>query len=140
MRISLRKKIGFFIEYRANINRIRKELLTQLGLRVDGAYRLYTVLNIPEELYGEFVIKKSDIDTISDTYIREYYAEASKLLNSNNLSELYNVYSIKKITKYSFLIVIGFSLFKSHKFYNLIYYVLLPILVIGTIYLVNLYS
>jgi hypothetical protein len=135
MKTSFLKKLKLFLSYRKTIRANKTEILQKFGFRIDNANRLYTVLNIPEELVGEaYSLKKSDIDTISQTFIKEFAKEVSTLLNSKGLSELYDIYEVKKVDKYSYLIVIGFSLFKSNTFYNRLYYIFIPTTVIlGTI-------
>ena len=133
-RISYFTKIKLFLSYRKIVKQNKSELQKNLNIRVDNAYRLYTVLNVPEELIGEaYSLKKSDIDRISETYIREYSAEVSRFLNSKGLVELFRSYEIKKVDKYSYLVVIGFSLFQSNIFYNNLYYKFTPILIILSI-------
>jgi len=135
MKTSLLKKLRLFLSYRKIIKSNKTEILQKFGFRIDNANRLYTVLNIPEELVGEaYSLKKSDIDTISQTFIKEFVREVSALLDNKGLSELYDIYEVKKVDKYSYLIVIGFSLFKSNTFYNRLYYVFIPTtIVLGTI-------
>jgi hypothetical protein len=135
MKTSFLKKLKLFLSYRKTIRANKTEILQKFGFRIDNANRLYTVLNIPEELVGEaYSLKKSDIDTISQTFIKEFAKEVSTLLNSKGLNELYDIYEVKKVDKYSYLIVIGFSLFKSNTFYNRLYYIFIPTTVIlGTI-------
>lgn len=131
MKTSFLKKLRLFLSYRKSIKSNRVEIQQKFGFRIDNASRLYTVLNIPEELVGEaYSLKKSDIDTISQNFIKEFVKETSTLLNSKELTELYDIYEVKKVDKYSYLIVIGFSLFKSNKFYNRLYYVFIPTTVI----------
>ncbi len=131
MNISFFKKISLFNSYKKVIKNNKLELANYLNLRIDNADRLYTVLNIPKELIGEeYSLKKADIDKISENYIREFISETSKFLVSKGLNELYSIYDIKKVDKYSYLIVIGFSLFKSNEFYNNLYYKFTPTLVI----------
>lgn len=131
--ISFFKKLTLFSLYKKTLKLNKVRLERELNVRIDSAYRLYTVLNIPEELYGEFTLKKSDIDKISENYIREYVFEVSKFLKSIGLNELFESYEVKKVDKYSYLIVIGFSLFKSNVFYNNLYYKFLPILAVVSI-------
>lgn len=131
--ISFLKKLSLFSFYKKTLKLNKVRLERELNIRFDSAYRLYTVLNIPEELYGEFTLKKSDIDKISENYIREYTFEVSKFLKSIGLNELFESYEIRKVDKYSYLIVIGFSLFRSNVFYNNLYYKFLPILTIISI-------
>lgn len=134
-KVSFFKKLKLFINYKKIVKQNKLELERSLNIRVDNAQRLYTVLNVPEELIGEaYSLKKSDIDRISETYIREYVFEVSKLLNSKGLMELFRTYEIKKVDKYSYLIVIGFSLLETPKLYNNLYYKVIPsVLFLSTI-------
>lgn len=139
--VSLFKKIKLFNIYKSIINKNRTELSAKFGLRVDNAYRLYTVLNIPQELVGEaYSLKKSDIDKISENYIREYSTELAKFLNSKGLKELYDYYQVDKVGKYNYLLVFGFSLFRSNKFYNDIYYKLIPATLILSLLLIFIFK
>jgi hypothetical protein len=131
--ISFFKKLSLFSYYKKTIKLNKINLERELNIRIDSAYRLYTVLNIPEELYGEFTLKKSDIDKISESYIKEYMFEFSKSLRGMGLNELFESYEVKKVSKYSYLLVVGFSLFRSNVFYNNLYYKFLPALVIVSI-------
>lgn len=132
--IGLIKKIRLFYLYKKSVKLISKQLDKNFALRIDSAYRMYTVLNIPEEIIGEaFTLKKSDIDKISENYIKEYSTELSRVLNSNGLSELFEFYEIKKVDKFSYLIVVGFSLFKSNEYYNKLYWRVYPIIGISAI-------
>jgi hypothetical protein len=135
-KIPLFKKIKLYREFKKQIDVSKNDLLKLFNTRVDDSYRLYTVLNIPEQVIGEaFTIKKSDIDKISENFIREFTFELSKYLDSNNLKELYEIYEVKKVDKYSYLIVVGFSLFKSNKYYENINYKLIPSVIVLTILL-----
>lgn len=132
--IGLIKKIRLFYLYKKSVKLISKQLDKNFALRIDSAYRMYTVLNIPEEIIGEaFTLKKSDIDKISENYIKEYSTELSRVLNNNGLSELFEFYEIKKVDKFSYLIVVGFSLFKSNEYYNKLYWRVYPIIGISAI-------
>jgi hypothetical protein len=126
--ISLLKKIKLFSFFKKTVKENTTELERDFGLRVDKAQRLYTVLNIPEEIIGDsFSLKKSDIDRISESYIKEYFSEVSRFLISKNLGELFSIYDVKKVDKYSYLIVVGYSLFKSNEYYNKLYWRVYPI-------------
>ncbi len=130
------KKISLFLGWRKTIIKNEKELAQKFNIRVDSAQRLYTVINIPEEIVGEaYSLKTSDINRISETFIRQYNSELATYLNSLNLTELYKSYDVKKVDKYSYLVVIGFRLFESHKFYNRLYYVFTPIVILLSILL-----
>lgn len=122
------KKLKLFREFRKIINDNKNYLNVNFGVRVDRAYRLYTILNIPEELFGEaFSLRKSDIDRISEPYIREYTNELGVFLNSKGLNEMFDFYELSKVDKFSWKIVIGFKLFRSNEFYDKLYYRFLPI-------------
>jgi hypothetical protein len=131
--ISFFRKLRLFSFYKKIIKQNKVKLERELNIRVDSAQRLYTVLNIPEELYGEFTLKKSDIDKISESYIKEYIFEVAKSLREIGLNELFESYEVKKVSKYSYLLIVGFSLFKSNVFYNNLYYKFLPTLVLLSI-------
>lgn len=139
--ISFLRKLKLFSVFKRTVNKNKIELEQTLNIRVDDAFRLYTVLNIPQELIGEaYDLKKSDIDRISDNYIREYTSNLAKFLNSKGLSELYTFYDSKKVDKYSYLIVVGFALFKTDKYYNNLYYKVIPaILVIIALLFIKFY-
>ena len=138
------KKIKLFHNYKKIISLSKVQLEANFNIRVDRASRIYTVLNIPDELYGEpYNLRKGDIDKISETYIREYIGKLSEYLNEKGLSELYDFYEpVKKVDKYSYLIILGFKPFNSVKYYTFFYYRLLPIssviLIIFLIFLVFL--
>lgn len=128
-KLSFVKKMRLFSSYKKSIKSIKNILEQNFNIRVDSAYRMYTVINIPEELIGEaFSLKKSDIDRISETYIKEYLSELNNFLNKNGLSEIFELYSSKKVDKYSYLVIVGFSLFRSDKFYNRLYWRFIPII------------
>lgn len=130
--VSLFKQIKLFNSYKKNIKKNKDELNLKFNIRIDRADRLYTVLNVPEELVGEaYSLKKSDIDRISENYIRQYSNELETYLNSKGLNELYDFYKIDKVGKYSYLIVFGFSLFKSQNYYNILYFGVIPVISIG---------
>jgi len=130
-KISFFRKLQLFSEYKKALKKNKTDLEQQFGMRIDKAHRIYTVLNIPEEYIGEsYSLKTSDINRISENYIREYGSAVSTYLNTIGLTELFRSYEIKKVAKYSYLIVIGFSLINTTKFYNNIYYKLLPSLIV----------
>ena len=132
--ISLFKKLKLFYLYKKTIKNNKEELLKRFGIRIDRASRMYTVLNIPEEVIGEpYSLKKSDIDKISENFIKGYGEELSKFLNEKNLAELYEYYEIKKVDKYSYLLIFGYRFMKSNKFYNDLYLKILPTSIIAIV-------
>ena len=119
-------------------------LNVNFGIRVDRAYRLYTILNIPEELFGEaFSLRKSDIDKVAETSIREYTVKISEYLDSKGLKEMYDFYEVKKVDKYSYLVVLGFSLpndtFRSNKYYDNLRYRVIPVVSVVSLILLLIF-
>lgn len=128
-KISLIKKIRLFLSYRKTINKLKFELENNFSARIDNASRIYTVINIPSSLIEEpYNLRKEDIDSLAKTYIKEYTNKLSLFLNQNNLFELYDFYEVKKVEKYSYLLVFGFSLFNSGSFIRN-FYIFLTLLV-----------
>jgi hypothetical protein len=116
-KVSFFKKISLYNFWRKSLSTRKSELLDNFNARVDSSYRIYTVINIPSALIEEpYNLRKSDIDLLAQTYIKEYSSKLSQYLNTLNLMELYDYYEVTKVDKYSYLIVFGFSLFKSHIF------------------------
>jgi hypothetical protein len=127
--ISFFKKIKMFLFFTGFLKKNKSDLERIFNIRIDYANRMYTVLNIPEELIGEpYNIRKSDIDKICEKFIKDYSMNLSSFLNKNGLGELYEFYEIKKVDKYSYLIVIGYSMFRTNLFYNRIYFVFTPLI------------
>jgi len=131
-------KLRLFWSYKSSLRKNYIKLTGDFNLKIDRASRLYTVINIPEDLFEEpYATRKQDIETISQTYIREYINKLSEFLNSIGLSEIYDFYEpVKRVDKYSYLVVIGFKPFNSVKYNTIIYMRLLPIL--GLISLISL--
>ena len=131
MKVNIFKKIYLFFLYRKNLLKSETDLKIQFNIRIDGILRFYTVLNVPGEVIEEpYNLRKSDIDTISRNYIKEYNFQLSQFLNSKGLTELYDLYDMEKVDKYSYLLVFGFSLFNTKRLANRLLYVWTPIMVL----------
>jgi len=130
------KSISLFFLYRSIIKSITKELEIEYNARVDNISRIYTVLNLPQEIFEEpYNIRRTDIDTISRTYISEYRDKISKFLISRGLLELYKLYEIRKVDKFSYLLIFGYSLFDTKKVVNWIITIVITFISILLIYL-----
>jgi len=139
-RISFLKKIKIFREFKKVIKLNKVELEQVFGARIDNAYRIYNVINIPAEMIGEpYNLRKSDIDKLAEASIKEYTIKISEYLDSKGLKEMYDFYELKKVDKYSYLVVLGFSLpnntFRSNKYYDNLKYRLIPVIFISLILL-----
>ena len=121
------KDLRLFYSYKKEIKKNRVQLESQFFIRIDNADRMYTVLNVPTNLVDEpYNLRKEDIDLISQNYIKEYISELSKYLNSIGVSEMYDFYEpIKKVDKYSYLIVLGFKQLDSVEINKIMYRVLI---------------
>ena len=127
--ISIFKKIKIFRDYKKLLKPLKFELEQKFGARIDKAYRIYNVVNIPPDVIEEpYNLRKSDIDKIAENFIKEYSIEISKFLDSKDMKELYTFYEISKVDKYSYLVVFGYSLFRSNKYYDNIRYKVAPII------------
>jgi hypothetical protein len=135
------KKIKLYREYKKIIEENRVSLEANYSIRIDRANRLYTVLNIPEENFGEpYNLRKSDIDQISERFIREYINRLSSFLNEKGLSELYDFYEpVKKVDKYSYLIILGYKPLNTVEYNNFLWFRFLPSIGIITIISLVLY-
>jgi predicted house-cleaning NTP pyrophosphatase (Maf/HAM1 superfamily) len=134
------KKIKMFLEYRKSIKKIENVLRNELNIKVDRACRLYTVINIPEENFEQpYNFRKSDIDSISEKFIKEYFAKLQPILNNAGLIEMYEVYDIEKVGKYSYLPIVGFSLFKTHEVFKRILLRWIPITLLLSLISFSLY-
>ena len=143
-KISLYKKLKLFKEFKKILKLNENEINQIFGSRVDNAYRIYNVLNIPEEMIGEpYNLRKSDIDRFAETMVKEYSSKISEYLDSKGLKEMYDFYEIKKVDKYAYLVVLGFSLpnspFRSNKYYDNLRLRVIPSISIISIILILLF-
>ena len=140
---SLWNKLKLFREYRKIIKLSETEITEIFGARIDNAYRIYNVLNIPEEMIGEpYNMRKTDIDRFAETMVKEYSIKISEYLDEKNLKEMYDFYEIRKVEKYAYLVVLGFSLpndpFRSNEYYDIIKFRVLPSIGVATLLLLLL--
>ena len=113
------KKIIIFFTYRSKINAIKEELKLEYNAKIDSIYRIYTVLNLPPIIFEEpYNLRTYDIDQISRNYILDFRRNISDFLVKRGLMELFELYEIRKVDKYSYLVIFGFSLFNTKKAAN----------------------
>lgn len=140
--MSIIKDLQLFFSYKSILSKNRVRLNSDFNIRIDNADRMYTIINIPTNLVEEpYNIRKSDIDMIAENYIRDYISNLSTFLNSIGLVELYDFYEpIKKVDKYSYLIVIGYKNLDSVELNKVIYRFLLPLsiflMIIGLLFFI----
>jgi hypothetical protein len=111
------KKIDLFFTYRKILLNIEKDLELNYNYRIDNVFRFYTVLNIPQEMFEDpYNFRTSDINMIARNFISDYRVQFQQYLMNMGLMELFELYEIKKVDKYSYLIVYGFSVFNTKNF------------------------
>lgn len=129
-RLSFFKRLGLYRTYKSIIKGNAFDMEKNFGIRIDWSNRLYTVLNVPSENIGEaYNLKKSDIDKIAEGYIKDFTIEVAKYLDSKGLKEMYDLYKVDKVDKYSYLIVIGPNkdkIFDSFVYSKNLYYKIVP--------------
>jgi hypothetical protein len=126
-KVSLRKKIQLYLTYRKTLEKNRENLFQNFTSRIDKVYRIYTVINLPkEELDEPYNFRKRDLDIFAEKYIRDYSQNIAKYLDSLGLNELYDIYEVKKVDKFSYLIVIGYKLFNTDKLARTFWLKVLP--------------
>jgi len=117
--MGLFKKINLFFTYRSVLKSIKKELEIDYNARIDSIYRIYTVVNLPDVLFEEpYNLRTSDIDTIARNYILDFRRNFSDYMVRKGLMELFEIYEVRKVDKYSYLLIFGFSLFNTRKVAN----------------------
>lgn len=125
-KISLLKKIKLYNQYR-KIIRNNREILSgpSLNLRVDRVSRLYTVINMPEDVktYGT---------SLTEKYIKDYITQADTKFNEMGLGELVGILDMNKIDETNYLVVFGFSLMNTVKFWNTITFLIITGIIITT--------
>jgi hypothetical protein len=139
-KVSLRKKIQLYLTYRKTLEKNREDLFQNFTSRIDKVYRIYTVINLPkEEMEEPYNFRKRDLDIFAEKYIREYAEKIAKYLDDLGLNELYDIYEVKKVDKFSYLIVVGFKLFNTDKLAKNFWLKILPwtigSLILGFIFL-----
>ena len=134
--MSIINDIKLYNVYKKTLKQNKESLLLKFNIRIDTADRMYTVLNLPDDLFDEpYNVRKEDIEIISEQYIKEYIKKLSEYLDSIGLRELYGYYDpkVEKVDKYAFLIVIGFKHFDSVEYNTILYRRLLPAGIITSI-------
>jgi len=138
-KIGFFKKISLYFYYRRVLLKNSRQFSSAYNLRIDWVNRIYTVINIPEEVFEEpYNMRTSDINKISDPYITEFVKQISSFLNTKGLIELYDIYDIRKIEKYSYLVVIGFSLFDTDRIARNFLFRILPFFSVISVILIIL--
>ncbi|CAG7579885.1 MAG: hypothetical protein SLAVMIC_00143 [uncultured marine phage] len=108
-KISLYKRLKLYNQYRKIIRDNRDKFASvNINLRVDRVNRLYTVLNMDDDVktYGT---------SLTEKYIKEYITSVDSIFAQMGLSELVGILEITKLDETNYLIVFGFSLMDTAK-------------------------
>jgi hypothetical protein len=84
---------------------------------------MYTVINLEEdnEMNENYNLSRSFLESQFEKTLKDQSTALATYLNSKGLNEMYSFYGVTKLTKYSFLVIYGFSLFKSDTLIEKIY-------------------
>jgi hypothetical protein len=123
------RRLRLYRDYKKAIKSNKVALEANFNVRIDNANRMYTVINIPEENFQEpYNLRTGDIDIISQQFVREYINALSNYLNNIGIPEMYDFYEpIKKVGKYSYLVVLGYKFMDSLEYNNLVWLRIVPI-------------
>jgi hypothetical protein len=110
------KRIQLFFTYRKIINSIKDKLLVENNLRIDRVYRLYTVINMPDDVenYGGKLGKK---------YVEEYLRNIDQIFVGYGLYELVGILELKKLEGNNVLVVIGFKFLNTQRIANYLLFI-----------------
>lgn len=110
--ISFLKKVKMFFIYKKIVDLNKKTLLdNSLNLRIDNVYRIYTVLNMTDD------VKTYGI-SVAERIITEYVQKMDVVFSNMNLSEYIGILDVEQLSETDFLIVFGFSHFNTAKLLN----------------------
>lgn len=121
-KVSFFKKLKLYRQYIKAIKRNKGKLSdSKINLRVDNVHRLYTVLNMPDDVktYGSGLTEK---------YIKEYIQKVDPIFKEMGLGELVGILKMDKIDETNYLIIFGFSLMNTPIFWRWFYFILVGII------------
>jgi hypothetical protein len=111
MALSLSKKMKFFFEFYKAVKSNKRKLYEEYYIKVDYVGRLYTILNFPDKKLDEaYKLLEVDEAKIVKAFNDEYVKDLFNFLDSLGLQELYRIAEYKQVDRYSYLIVVSFSL------------------------------
>lgn len=127
MKTSLWNKIKFYFIFRKIIKKNLPRLNGQFNLRKDNVNRLYTVLNLPEDvtIYGKDLI---------DKYITKYVSDVNSFCKEIGINELIAILDSQRIDSTNYLLVFGYAGFNTAKVANRIIYSSIFIIIASLIY------
>lgn len=116
-------KLKLFFIYCKKLNKAKKYLTDKYGFQYNLLYEFYTVLNlvdIPDTVQQQYG------NAFAQVEIKKFIKLINDDLPKLDLTELVNVYEVKKLDEYNYGIAFGYSLISNKK---IIYSMLISILV-----------
>ena len=111
------KNFKLYLAYRKVLKENSKELLDIFKLQIDAVDRLYTVINLDPKL-----VEKYYTEDLSGPTIREFLGKVDRYMTAKGLMELVGIRKITKVDDFNYLVVLGFTLFDTSKFYKRLIY------------------
>jgi hypothetical protein len=128
--IKLYNSIKLFFDYRKFVKEQKMHLLDNFALNVNTFNEMYTTIilsDAPDE------IKKTYGDALPEYEIKNYIKKLNKYFEKFGMTELINVYEIKKINNELYGVAFGFSLINNKTAYLILYSILLLFALISVI-------
>lgn len=136
MDINFKQKLRLFKEYKDYI-RINRSILMDNNFRVDNAYRLYTVVNIPEQNIPEaYRLRVNDVVKIEEKYVAESLDIHRNFFNKIGLNGLFSEPIVRRIQPLSYLVYYNYKYFDNVKYQFIKYglYGLFTLTLLGLIF------
>jgi len=116
--VNIFKRIKHFYEYKKLVKNCSTELHDNFSIRIDNIYRLYTVVNIPDEtlIYGP-----DHSDALTEEWLRKWLVSLDTLLVNNHLKEFIIREELTRIDNQNFLIVLRYKYLNIEKIHYIFY-------------------
>jgi hypothetical protein len=127
--MNILKKLKLLSFYKKVLKENKNELLSVYNIKTDSIYRCYTVLNFPPEIQEN--IKKLGYHYL-DAEVKKYLNNLDEFFRKKGLLELIGIDKINRVSEYSVLVVLRFSLLDTKKLelYKRITYIIISLLII----------
>ena len=116
--MNLFKRIKHYYEYKKLVKKSKQDLYNDFNIRVDNIYRLYTVLNVPDEtqIYG-----KENADKLTETWIKSWLVRLDTFLVNKHIREFVIRQELTKIDDQNYLIVFRYKYLNIEKILYVLY-------------------
>ena len=113
------KKIAIFRQYIKIVKQHKAELKRDFNLQFDRIFRLYTVINVPDEtqIYGP-----DNTPRLTEGFIKSWVTTLDKYLFDIGLKEYVEVQEISRIDNVNFLLVLRYKYLNTLRWANVLTY------------------